>query len=59
MKVVDYIYKKNILPKEFCKEVLKEILDRKRNDDDTKITHSEYLQRVNYLTEDGTHKTSQ
>lgn len=28
MKVVDYIYKKNILPKEFCKEVLKEIKNK-------------------------------
>ena len=25
MKVVDYIYKKNILPKQFCKDVIKEI----------------------------------
>jgi len=28
MKVVDYIYKKNILPKQFCKEVIKEIKNK-------------------------------
>ena len=38
------------------KELLKEILDRKRNNDDTQITHSEYLQRVRNLKEEGTHK---
>ena len=28
MKVVDYIYKKNILPKQFCKDVIKEIKNK-------------------------------
>ena len=36
------------------KELLKEIIERKRNNDDTKITHSEYLQRVRSLKEEVT-----
>jgi len=40
------------------KEILKEIIEKKRNCDNTKISHSEYLQQVKNLTEEGKRATT-